>query len=334
MPRVSVITPAYNARRWIYGAIASVQRQTYSDWELVVCDDGSTDATPELVANMAAKDSRIRLVRANHGGIVPSLNTAIAASTGDLIARMDADDLCHPFRLQRQVEMLDAQPDLWMASCLVRCFPRREVPEGMQRYEEWLNSIVSHEEIIRDFFVESPFAHPSVTMRRASLDAVRGYHDPGWAEDYDLWMRMRLAGARFAKVPEVLFYWRDHDQRLTRTEEEYSMRVFRALKIHYLRLDYLKGADAVQIWSAGHSGRNWARDLQRAGLRILRFIDIDPQKIGTSVRGAPVVAVEDLPPHRGEPLLVCLGVRGVRAQIREALASMSFVEWRDFVCVA
>lgn len=326
--------PTYNARRWVYSAVRSIQLQTYRDWELIVCDDGSEDGTAEKVADLAADDARIVLVRTEHQGLVSALRTGLSRATGELIARMDADDISHPERLERQVSLLESDPALWVVGCLVRCFPRRSLPEGMARYEEWLNSLTAHEEITRDFFVESPFAHPSVVMRRSALDAVGGYRDVGWPEDYDLWMRMLLRGARFAKVPMVLFYWRDHKGRLTRTAQAYSMTAFRSLKIHYLRKRFLKGIDAVQVWSAGHSGRNWARDLQAHGLRVLRFIDIDPAKIGTVVRGAPVISPGELSRYRGDPILVCIGVRGVRAIIRQHLNAMGFCEGEDYVCVA
>lgn len=326
--------PAYNARRWIHGAVRSIQLQTYRDWELIVCDDGSQDGTAEHVASLASDDPRIVLVRTDHRGLVNALNTALARAGGELIARMDADDLSLPRRLERQVALLDACSELWVVGCLVRCFPRKSLPEGMTRYEAWLNSLITHDEITRDFFVESPFAHPSVVMRRSALDAVGGYRDVGWPEDYDLWMRMLLQGARFAKVPEVLFCWRDHRERLTRTAQMYSMRAFRSLKIHYLRQGFLKGVDAVQVWSAGHSGRNWARDLQAHGLRVLRFIDIDPAKIGTVVRGAPVISVGELASFRSDPILVCIGVRGARQIIRERLNAMGFREGVEYVCTA
>ena len=84
-------------------------------------------------------------------------------------------------------------------------------------YEEWLNGLVEGEHILRDFFIESPIANPSAMMRRRELVELDGYQDRGWPEDYDLWLRYRAEGKRFAKVPEILHYWREHGQR---AEEE------------------------------------------------------------------------------------------------------------------
>ncbi|MDH7570179.1 MAG: glycosyl transferase, partial [Armatimonadota bacterium] len=202
------------------------------------------------------------------------------------------------------------------------------------RYEEWLNSLVTHEEICRDLFVESPFAHPSVTFRKELVLNAGGYQDHGWAEDYDLWLRLALAGTRFAKVPEVLHYWRDRPDRLTRTADEYSFRNFRRLKIHYLRQGFLQTRHEVMVWGAGRGGKAWAADLEAAGLSIVAHIDVDPKKIGRTRRGRPVLAPDELPSPGGPPVLVTVGVKGARALIRRELDARGYVEGRDYVCVA
>jgi hypothetical protein len=109
--------------------------------------------------------------------------------------------------------------------------------EGQRIYLEWLNSLLEDGDIHREMFVESPLPHPSVIIRKAWLDQVGGYQDRGWPEDYDLWMRLYLAGAQFAKLPEVLLDWRDDPQRLTRTDSRYSLENFLRLKAYYLQLD-------------------------------------------------------------------------------------------------
>jgi len=89
-----------------------------------------------------------------------------------------------------------------------------------------LNCLVTPEEIARQIYIESPMAHPSVVMRRHWVQKVGWYQEHGWPEDYDLWLRVHLAGARFAKVQEVLPWWREHPRRLTRTGSRYSVENF------------------------------------------------------------------------------------------------------------
>jgi len=333
-PAVSILMPAYNASPYLEEALVSVQAQEREDWELVAVDDGSTDETPALLRKAAASDPRIRPLFLPHRGLVPALNAGLAACRAPLIARMDSDDRMHPARLSRQVAFLAAHPEVDLVGCLIECFPRAQIQEGLARYEEWLNSLVSHEEILRDLFVESPFAHPSVLFRKERVTQLGGYRDCGWAEDYDLWLRLHQAGARFAKVPEVLHFWRDRPERLTRTAEEYSLRNFRRLKIHYLCQGILREPGPVLIWGAGRGGKAWSACLQEDGIETAGFVDIDPKKIGRTRRGRPVIAPEDLPPAGSLPVLVTVGVKGARELIRAALHARGYQELRDFVCVA
>ena len=327
--------PFHNPGHLLWRAIRSVVAQSFDDWELIAVDDGSTDGSDEVVRRWATREARVRLLSPGYVGLIEALNRGLEASCGELVARMDGDDLMHRDRLRAQVELFQSDPSLDVVGCLVESFPRRDILEGMARYEEWLNSLVCHEDICRDMFVESPFAHPSVMMRRATLDEVGGYQDHGWAEDYDLWLRLHLAGKRFAKVPEVLHFWRDSESRLTRTDDRYSLHNFRRLKLHYLRQTLLAGHDVVQVWGAGRGGKVFARVLEKEGIAISRFVDVAPKKIGGECRSRPVVAPDALCQEpRDEPILVVVGVKGARELIRDWLDAHGFEEPRDYVCVA
>jgi cellulose synthase/poly-beta-1,6-N-acetylglucosamine synthase-like glycosyltransferase len=247
---------------------------------------------------------------------------------------MDADDRCHPERLARQVEHLDSDPDLAVSSCLVRAFPADSVREGFRIYIEWLNGLLSDEDIRREIFVESPIPHPSAVVRREWLEKMDGYQERGWAEDYDLWLRMNHAGARFGKVPQALVEWRESPDRLTRQDSRYSLENFLRAKAHYLALGPLTDRDAVILWGAGMMGRRLGKQLQRAGVELTAYIDIDPRKIGRTRRGAPILAPENLlglwREHTNPVLLAAVGARGARALIRSRLTELGFVEGRDW----
>lgn len=333
-PAVSVLMPAYNAAATVAEAVASVRAQEWSDWELVAVDDGSTDDTAALLHAAAAADPRVRPLPCPHRGLVASLNAGLAACRAPLVARLDADDRMDPRRLRLQVEYLCRHPEVGLVGSQIECFPRAQIQEGLQRYQEWLNSLITHEQIARDLWVESPFAHPSVTFRAEIVRALGGYQEHGWAEDYDLWIRLYLAGVRFAKVPEVLLYWRDRPERLTRTGKAYSLRNFRRLKIHYLRQSFLRGRERVIVWGAGRGGRAWGASLEEAQVEIAAFVDIDPKKIGHTRRGRPVIAADTLPAPGTNPLLVTVGVKGARGLIRASLDARGWVERQDYVCVA
>jgi hypothetical protein len=245
---------------------------------------------------------------------------------------MDGDDISHPRRLELQTAKMAAEPELGLVACAFRHFPRHQVRMGMLAYESWQNSLDSHGAIMRDLFVESPFVHPSVMYRKECVEAVGGYRERGWPEDYDLWLRLAAAGARFARLPEALFYWRERPERATRTMPEYSAEAFRACKAHHLRHTFLKGVDEVILAGAGLEGRAWSRTLAREKVGVGLWVDVDPRKIGMSLHGARVVGPANVSPADGR-MLVTVGTRGARQQVRSWALDAGFREGEDFLCV-
>jgi glycosyltransferase involved in cell wall biosynthesis len=334
-PEVSILLPVYNSAAYLGGALDSIVAQTYGDWECVIVDDGSCDASPVIAEKYAVADSRFKVIRNKHRGLVAALNTGLEACRAPLVARMDADDVSLPARIGEQVSLMAARPEITLCGCLVRSFPEESAGEGMLLYEKWLNSLVSESEIRRDFFVESPFAHPSVMFRREAVRCAGGYADHGWPEDYDLWMRLFAGGARFAKVPETLYLWRDYPDRMSRTDRAYTIPRFRKLKAHYLLQSYLKGRNEVTVWGAGREGRWWLRELLIAGVTPSRFIDIDPKKIGLRLGDAPILCPDALRKRVPGDFIICaVGARGARLLIREQLLEYGYRELDDFLFLA
>ena len=336
--RVSVLMPCYNAAATLPEALDSLAAQTLTDWELVAVDDGSTDDTPAVLAAWAQRNARLRVLTRPHGGILEALNNGLQACRAELVARMDADDRAHPERLKRQVEYLEAHPAIAAVGCRVQGFPAGQVREGFRIYIEWLNALLTPEQIGREIFIESPLAHPSVVFRKAVVLRLGGYQERGWPEDYDLWLRLHLAGERMAKLPEVLLDWREHPERLTRTDARYAVENFLRAKAHYLAAGPLRGRAPVAVWGAGPMGRRLAKHLARQGVPLGVFIDIDPRKIGRTRRGLPILAPGDLPGWwAAQPrpaLLAAVGSRGARALIRAQLTGMGLLEGQDWWAAA
>jgi glycosyltransferase involved in cell wall biosynthesis len=337
-PRVSVLLPCYNAADTLEEALDSLRRQTFSDFEIVAVDDGSQDATPVILQGWAKEDRRFHLLFQAHSGIVPALNAGLAACRAPYVARMDADDRAHPERLARQVSFLDAHPEISVVGCQVEGFPAGQVREGFRIYMDWQNRLLSDEDIRREIFVESPLAHPSVVFRREAVAQAGDYQDAGWAEDYDLWLRLYLRGAKFAKIARPLLYWRERPQRLTRCDPRYSLENFLRLKAHYLIRGPLSGRDALVIWGAGMVGRRLSKHLLRSGAPLVAFIDIDPRKIGNLRGGKPILAPQELSSlwqrFKNPLLLSAVGSRGARQLIRERLEGMGLREGQDWLGAA
>ena len=335
-PAVSVLLPVRDARATLAECLASLAAQTLADHEVIAVDDGSTDGSADVLDEAARSDGRLRVLAAPARGLVAALNHGLEHVRAPLVARMDADDVARPLRLQRQVHLLDGDPLLTAVGSRVQLVGT--VPggnEGMCAYVDWQNAVVTPEEIARELFVESPLVHPSVTMRTGALRGLGGYRDTGGPEDYDLWLRGAAAGWRFAKHPDVLLDWRDGAARLTRTDPRYHADRFRSAKLEALRAGLLAAPRPVVIWGAGPIGKAWSRDLRARGVRVAAFVEVDPGKVGQVIHGAPVVDVPGAARVEAGALhLGAVGNPAARARIRAEAERLQLVEGRSFVAVA
>ena len=335
-PLISVLLPVRDAGAYLKECMASLDRQTLEDFEVVAVNDGSTDGSAEALDGWAARDPRVGVVHREHEGLVATLNAGLELCRAPFVARMDADDISHPRRFELQIAEMEDLPWVGTVSCLVRHFPWNGVGEGYRIYEGWLNSLSTPEAIGRERFVESPVAHPSVLVRREAYDLVGGYHDTEWAEDYDLWLRLLEARVSVSKVDRYLYFWREHPERLTRVDGRYSVENFLRCKAKYLLSGPLADCERVVVWGAGQTGRRLSKHLLRGGAPIEAFVDIDPEKIGGTLRERPIIDPDDLSMLMGSETIVlaAVGSRGARELIRGRLNAIGLREGREYWCVA
>jgi hypothetical protein len=171
-------------------------------------------------------------------------------------------------------------------------------------------------------------------LRRDALQAVGGFRDGTFPEDYDLWLRLDEAGFGLAKLPAVLLRWRCSEQQATRKDPRYGREHFMPLKAPHLARRLQAQARPIDLWGAGPAGKRLARALEPFGVRPARFVDIDPRKIGSTARGMPVVPVSALAAPGGRFVLVALAARGARDLAREHLRGLGYVEGRDYLCAS
>ncbi|RLB46346.1 MAG: glycosyl transferase [Deltaproteobacteria bacterium] len=332
-PEISVLLPYRDAAATIDEALASVLQDGSPQIEVLAVDDGSEDDGPRRVHERATKDARIRCLESHGAGIVGALNRAVSAARAPVFARMDADDVSLPGRFEAQLALLEAHPEVAIVAARVRNLADAPIGRGLERYVAWQNDLLTARDHDRDIFVESPLCHPSVMMRRDAFEAVGGYRESPWAEDYDLWLRLWHAGHRFMKVPEVYLEWRNRAGRLTHTDPRLSEEAFRRAKAHYLAPWVTAGGRPLTIWGAGPTGKRMARALEAHGVFAARFVDVDPKKIGGTARGVPIAAIESLS-ATAETVLAAVGNARARGLIRADLDARGFVEGMDYRVVA
>jgi glycosyltransferase involved in cell wall biosynthesis len=301
--------------------------------EVLVVDDGSRDGTGDLARRVARLDSRVQVLEGRGRGIVAALELARSHARGACLARMDADDVALPTRLQDQLDLLRASVGAGLCGAGVRYFPDRAVRAGARRYEQWLNSLVSQDHLLRDRFIECPLAHPTWMARARAVEEVGGYRDPGWPEDWDLLLRMVEANWGLVSAPRIGLLWREADERLSRTHPRYSPDAFLRCRVHYLRRAW-PNREEVVVWGAGPTGKGFSRAWTHAGGRVAAFVELDPRKIGQEIHGAPVVAPDGLSRFSGALGVAAVGRDGAREDVRGGFEEQGWLEGRDFVTVA
>ena len=329
---VTVLLPFRNAATTLDAAIASITAQTFTDWELLLIDNASTDESSEIAHQWSTRDKHIRVVEEKTVGIAHALNTGIRASDAPLIARMDADDICHPKRLAKQVEYMDAHPEIGVLGTRTTFNTSVEKSTGMRAFTEWQNAIITSQEHYVKRFVDAPVAHPTVMFHRELTEQYGVYNTEPLPEDHELWLRWMDAGVLFAKLPEELLTWNDHAQRLSRTHSNYSVDAFFTTKVKWLAKWLHRTLKGRSVIVAGTSGmcRERAQLLEAEGIAIAAYTDVKPR----IVPGYEFIAHDALP-SAGEAFVVSfISQRGTGERIAEYFVSLGLVEGKDFILAA
>ena len=211
-PAISVAMSVYNGERFLAEAIESVLAQTFTDFEFLALDDGSTDGTRAILSHYAARDSRLRPIVRGNKGLIVSLNQLLDEARAPLIARMDADDICMPERFACQVAFMAANPDYGVVGSRCEDIDDKGAPWPVRAVAHPL----SHEEFLAAIELGLPLlCHPSVMMRREVAHAVGGYHAAfRHCEDLDLWLRL-ASTTRIGNLPDRLLRYRHYAEQVS-----------------------------------------------------------------------------------------------------------------------
>ncbi|KAA0446450.1 MAG: glycosyltransferase [Candidatus Thioglobus sp.] len=230
---ISVLMPAYNAEKYIGKAIKSILNQTITNFELIITDDGSTDKTGQIIQDFAQQDSRIVIISRENKGLVYSLNESIKQANGEYIARMDADDISLANRFECQLAVFtDADVDVcgsWISEFDVdeeHLTAYRKVPEA-------------HNEIVKFAKRRNPLNHPSVMYKKSVVQKFGSYQNIMFFEDYDFWVRLIVAGAKFYNIQTPLVKMHAGKSQLTRRSGwKYVLAEF-ALQKRFLKIGFI-----------------------------------------------------------------------------------------------
>lgn len=277
-PKISVVMGVYNGEKYLREAVDSILAQTFTDFEFIIIDDGSTDLTLDIIKTY--DDPRIRLIQNEKNlGLIKTLNKGFSESRGKYIARMDADDISLPERFRLQVEFLEANPPVALVG-------------GQFSYIDGNGKIFAHEQVPTDngdlqkqLLKNNCFAHPAVMLNSALLKVVGGYSEQALhAEDYELWLRI-AENHQIANLGETILLYRIHENQISINKIKKQIDKARecrrdalqrrfseplrhdAYPVELTRLDQLRG----KVGSYGESYYNWSTLYKKMGAKKVQL---------------------------------------------------------------
>ncbi len=283
--------PTFNTAPYLAECLESILAQTEQEWELIAVNNFSTDDSPDILQAYADRDPRIRFFHnedeLGRMGVSPANRFAYRQATGQLITRMDSDDIMPPDRLFLMKKMLLKHGEGHVATGAVRYFGENGVGEGFRRYEAWLNGLAVSGRHFDEVYRENVLPSPVWMAWRSDLEMAQAFKEDVYPEDYDLTFRLRHAGCKIVATTELLHHWRERPDRASRVEEKYLDHSFLELKTHwFLKTDYDENRPLV-LWGAGRKGKRLAALLYNEN-KPFRWVCDQPSKWGHVIGGVKI----------------------------------------------
>jgi glycosyltransferase involved in cell wall biosynthesis len=222
-PVISVILPVYNCEKYIAEALDSILNQTFTDFEIFIIDDASTDRTIEIVSGY--KDARIQHIRKpKNTGYTDSLNMGIRLTKGKYVARMDGDDISLPERFEMQFKLMESRPEIILCGTWLEIIGTGRIIKNPEH----------HEQILSQLLLKNPIGHPSVFIRKEAINSFEYDKSKEPAEDYDLWSRMIWEG-EFYNIQHPLLLYRQHELQVSHTKSNRQLRHFNESRLQLFK---------------------------------------------------------------------------------------------------
>lgn len=327
---ISIIMAVRNNEPYMEECLNSILHQEWTEWELIAVNDGSTDRTGEILHSYAAADERIRVLDRPHESLLPTLRAGYAVAKGNLIHRMDSDDRMPPYKLRRMVEEWLPHGKGSLVTGGTQHF-RDEGPigDGFRRYDDWLCEVARNNAHLDEIYRECVIPSSCWLMHRDDFEQAGGFNSDVFPEDYDLTFRLYKNGIHIVGMPEVLHFWRDRSDRISRTWECYRDNRYFDLKVErFLDIDY-DSSRPLAIWGAGRNGKDLVRTFQREGIPVHWVCDND-RKIGKDIYGIRMQDTQQLTEMENPQILIAVASPDDQIRIRSQLAGQGYLPRKNY----
>jgi len=302
---------------YLHDCIDSIISQTYQNWELLAVNDHSSDETPQILEEYANKDPRIKFLNSDKPRLIPTLQVGYAQAKGELINRMDSDDKMPDYKIQVLV-------DEWQkhgTGTVIAGGTKHFVDEGVVgggfiKYENWLNEVARTSSHYQQIYTECVIPSHCWILHKDDFDAVGAFDPIIYPEDYDLCFRFYKKGFKVVGLDKILHHWRDRENRISRTWEEYKDNRYFAMKMRFfyeIDRDYTR---PLVLWGAGRNGKDMAKILQTYN-DTFHWVCDNEKKIGKDIYDVRLQHFNDVKDLENPQIIVVVSSPDGKKEIQE-----------------
>lgn len=329
-PLVSIIMAARDTEPYLPACLDSILKQTYKNWQLIAVNDHSTDQTEEILRAYGAKDERIKVFNGSGHRLIPTLQEAYAYSNGELINRMDSDDMMPLDKLEVLVQTwLNYGKGTIIAGGTQHFVDDGEVGGGFIRYEEWLNDVARNNRHYQEIYTECVIPSHCWIIHREDFDKVGAFNPVVYPEDYDLCFRFYKQKLKVVGIDKILHFWRDRSARISRTWEEYKDNRYFDLKLQYFYEIDRDRNRPLALWGAGRNGKDMAKLLLNYEQDFHWYSD-NPKKTGKDIYGIRLQQDSEIPMLRTAQIMVVVASPDEKVKIKKRLTDWGKKPVDDF----
>ena len=328
-PLISILTPFKNTEKFLAECLDSILNQSYTNWELLIVDDGSSDSSYDLVSTYSKSEKRIKLLKNQGNGIIDALKLAFKHSEGQYITRMDSDDIMHSDKLKIMLDLLLKNGKQHVALGLVKYFGSEGISNGYARYESWLNDLTKVGRNYSEIYKECVIPSPCWMIHRDDLIKCDAFNPNRYPEDYDLTFRFYKHQINCIPSNQIIHQWRDYSTRTSRTHEHYAQNYFLDIKLYYfLELDY-DNSRPLTIWGAGNKGKTIAKLLIEKQVPFYWICD-NQKKIGKHIYNQELLNFDYLQHIVNPQCIVTVANANAQEDIRLYFNRNAMVTMKDY----
>ncbi len=327
---VSIILPVKDTGIYLEACLDSILHQTFPNWELIAVDDASSDHSLSILQEYARRDQRIHVLSNPTPGLLEALRFGYSRSTGALIHRMDSDDIMPTTKLQL---MHDAWQENGMGSLITGgteyFTDHGEVGAGFKRYDAWLMEVARNQSHSIDMYRECVIPSNCWLVHREDFEAVGGFEPNTFPEDYDLCLRFITHPLAVVGIPEVLHYWRDRPDRISRNWEVYRDNRFFELKVDYFLSFSRDTHRPLIVWGAGKNGKDLVKVLLKKEAK-LTWVCENENKIGKDIFGIRLAHSNSIDKALHPQIIIAVAGPSDQCVIENQLKTLGFVPGADY----